>query len=388
MTTSIWHAEDTQAVREVDFLVVGAGLIGCSSAYFAAQAGREVIITDQYDVALGASGRNAGFMITGLDTYYHHAIEKYGEAVTRETWALSERTLSFWRQIVAQSAGAVRYEPSGSMLLAESLAEAEDLKRASEAMQAAGISHIFHANDPLGRGYHAAIEQPQDGAVQPYELTRELLRRSGASFIPNNELYRIEQTQADYVTVYTRQFVFRAQTVLLCTNAYSALIDPFFVGRVVPTRAQCLVTAPLPERPLPGCGYSDYGYMYYRTTFDGRLLIGGGRKQNKALENDTTEDRISQPVQATLDAYLQAYFPEVKAPVERRWAGIMGFSVDGLPQVGTLPDKPRVGYAVGFTGHGLSMGAGTAERAVAHMLHGTHAGVVDASRLDGVARPA
>ena len=70
MTVSHWQANGTQPVCEVDFLVVGAGLVGCSVAFFAAQAGREVTITDARDLALGASSRNAGFMITGLDIYY------------------------------------------------------------------------------------------------------------------------------------------------------------------------------------------------------------------------------------------------------------------------------------------------------------------------------
>ena len=143
-----------------------------------------------------------------------------------------------------------------------------------------------------------------------------------------------------------------------------------------------MVTAPLPNGPVIGaCGYSDYGYMYYRDTFDGRLLIGGGRKQNKALEHDTTEDRVTEPVQRALEDYLRARFPDVTAPIERRWAGIMGFSADGLPLVGTLPGRPRVGFAVGFHGHGLALGAGTAARAVDLLLTGADAGAVSAARL-------
>ena len=108
---------------------------------------------------------------------------------------------------------------------------------------------------------------------------------------------------------------------MLCTNAYSINIDPYFIGKVIPTRAQCLVTAPLNDPSIFGtCGYSDYGYMYYRTTFDGRLLIGGGRKQNRALENDTTDDRITDPVQRILDTYLREKFPDVDVPVDRRWS--------------------------------------------------------------------
>ncbi len=385
MTVSIWHAEDTQPVREVDFLIVGAGLAGTSSAYFARQAlphGASVVLTEMRDAALGASGRNAGFMITGLDTYYHRAIERYGHAVTRETWALSEQTHGYWRQFIAAAGGAVRFDPSGSLLLAESAEEARELEAAARALAADGIDVIYHSSDPLKRGYHAALEQPWDAAVQPVELVRAVLAQSGAELVANNEVYRIEQTTPETVTVYTRLYRFVARHVLLCTNAYSALLEPYFAGKVIPTRAQCLVTAPLPEAVLRGCGYSDYGYMYYRMTFDNRLLIGGGRKQHKALENDTTDDRITDPVQGVLDAYLRAKFPDVTAPVERRWAGIMGFSVDGLPLVGTLPGKPRVGFAAGFTGHGLALAAGTTARAVDHLLHGTHAGAVDARRLD------
>jgi len=381
MTVSFWQADGQQPVREVDTLVVGAGLVGCASAYFLCQAGHEVIITEKADLALGASGRNAGFMITGLDSYYHRAVEKYGEAVSQEMWSLSRQTIAFWRERIAEAGGAVQHTQCGSLLLAESEAEARDLEDAARALDKAGLSMQFHSRDPLGRGYFAAIEHANDGAVQPVQLAQAVFKQSGAELIANNELYAIEQTDAEYVMVYTRQFIFKARYVMLCTNAYSPQIDPYFVGKVIPNRGQVLVTAPLAVPPLTTCGYSDYGYMYYRTTFDNRLLIGGARNRAFDLENNTTDDRITQPVQDALDAYLRRYFVDVTVPVERRWAGIMGFSIDGLPLAGVLPDKPRVGFAVGFTGHGLSLGAGTAMRAVERLLKGTSAGAVDAGRL-------
>jgi gamma-glutamylputrescine oxidase len=380
MTVSIWQANDAQPTRGVDFLVIGAGVVGCAAASFAARAGREVVITDQRTAGAGASGRNAGFMITGLDTYYHHAIETHGHAAVRELWTLSARTHDLWRGFAA--AGDVPLDECGSLLLAESAEEAADLKQAAQVMQADGIDVIYYDRDPLGRGYHAALEQPWDCAVQPYQLTQAVLAQSGAEYIPGNEFYRLEQARPGCVRVYTRQTIFEARKVLLCTNAYSPHLDPYFVGKVTPTRAQCLVTEPLPEPVLPCCGYSDYGYMYYRMTFDGRLLVGGGRKTHKAEEDDTTEDRITENVQRTLEAYLAYHFPDVDSPVSRRWSGVMGFTPDKIPLVGTLPGKPDVGFAVGFTGHGLAFGAGAAERAVDHLLHGTHPGALAAERLD------
>jgi gamma-glutamylputrescine oxidase len=379
MTVSIWQADGAQPTQDVDVLVIGAGVVGCSAAYFAAQQGREVVITDARDVALGASGRNAGFMITGLDVYYHRAIEQYGHATTRELWALSQATHAHLRHFIAH--GDVPTQPTGSLLLAESPDEAAEIEQAARAMDADGLAFEYTPRDPLGRGYYAGIRQAHDAGVQPYKLVNAICQQSGARLVANNEVYALAQ-DGDIVTVYGQRVIFRARHVLLCTNAYAPRLDPYFAGKVVPTRAQCLVTAPLDEAVIDVCGYSDYGYMYYRQTFDGRLLVGGGRKLHKADENDTTEDRVTDAVQGTLDAYLRDRFPEVTAPIERRWAGIMGFSADGVPLVGLLPDKPRVGFAVGFTGHGLAMGAGSAERAVELLLHGTHPGALDAARLD------
>lgn len=384
MSISIWQADDTQPIREVDVLVVGAGLVGCSAAYFASQAGHDVVITEMRDIAMGASGRNAGFMISGLDTYYHQAIEEYGADVAREMWKLSQNTIDFWKHIVAES-GDVPMHETGSLLLAETEQEAEELVIAAQALKDAGIDVIFHANDPLKRGYFAAIEQSRDAAVHPVKLTQAIFKASKSELIINNEMYKIEQSSADIVTVYTQKVIFKARHVILATNAYSPKIDPYFYDKIIPTRAQAFVTEPLDESVIDVCGYSDYGYMYYRMTFDNRFLIGGARNKHMQREHDTTEDRVNVLVQSELERYMQKYFPDVNKPISRRWAGIMGFSVDGLPLAGILPNKSRVGFAVGFTGHGLALGAGVAKRAVDLLLHGEHAGAVDARRLESSA---
>ncbi len=380
MTVSIWQADDSQEIREVDVLVVGAGLVGSAAAYFVSQTGREVVVTDARDLAMGASSRNAGFLITGLDSYYQSAIDRYGRDVVREVWNLSRRSVQYVQDFAARNN--VPLDQCGSYLLAETDDEAREIEVAARLMNEDGIPCEFLSEDPLNRGYCAAIAQPWDAAIQPYKLVEAIFRESGAELISNNEVYHLSQTDDTYAVVHTRKTIFHAQHVLLCTNAYSPQIDPYFVGKIIPTRAQVIVTAPLKNGPvLNTCGYSDYGYMYYRDTFDGRLLIGGGRKQNKALEGGTTDDRITDPVQQVLENYLRERFPDVDAPIERRWAGIMGFSVDGMPLVGRLPDRPRIGFAVGFTGHGLSLGAGVAERAVDMLLNDAHPGAVSAERL-------
>ena len=276
VSVSFWQADGEQPVREVDFLVIGAGLVGCAAALFAANAGRHVTLTDARDLGLGASSRNAGFMITGLDSYYHRAIERYGHDVVREMWDLSEITHRHLHGVIDNAAGAVQRQRCGSLLLAESAEEARDLERAARAMDADGIDVQYHARDPLRRGYCAAIEQARDSAVQPYELVQALFRQSGAELVANNEVWRIEAGERGIVRVYSRRHRFEARHALVCANAWSGSLLPQLARHIAPVRAQILVTAPLRQGPLlHTCGYSDYGYMYYRDTFDGRLLLGG-----------------------------------------------------------------------------------------------------------------
>ncbi len=381
MTVSHWQRAESQSAVATDFLIIGAGLAGTSAAYVARQMGREVLIVDRRDPGLGASGRNAGFMITGLDTYHHRAVEMYGRSVAREMWQISRQTHAFWHEVIDRSQGAAQVDRCGSMLLAETPEEALELELAARAMEADGFEFEFISGDPLGRGYYAAIQKPYDAAVQPYQLVYATLAQSGASIIANDEVHSIEQLGPEQVVVTTHKHRITARKVLLCTNAYSTTLDPYFEGKVIPTRAQCLVTEPLPQPVINTCGYSDYGYLYYRTTFDGRFLIGGGRKDYRDQEGDIIEDRVTDNVQSVLERYMRRRFPELTAPVAYRWAGIMGFSVDGLPLVGTLPGKPDVGFAVGFHGHGVAMSAEVTRRAVEMLLKGVHPGAVSTDRL-------
>ena len=96
---------------------------------------------------------------------------------------------------------------------------------------------------------------------------------------------------------------------MLCTNAYSPQIDPYFVAKSC-RRGRNVWS---PNRSItcrcPFAVTAITGYMYYRSTFDGRFLLGGGRQHYRDEKGDTTEDRLNPNVQAFLDDYLEKYFP-------------------------------------------------------------------------------
>src|SRR5207247_972552 len=70
--TSIWPALPHRR-EAADVCIIGAGIVGSTLAHFLGQAGKSVIVLEARDVALGASGRNAGHVSAHGKAGYHTA---------------------------------------------------------------------------------------------------------------------------------------------------------------------------------------------------------------------------------------------------------------------------------------------------------------------------
>jgi glycine/D-amino acid oxidase-like deaminating enzyme len=380
--TSIWPALPHRR-EEADVCIIGAGVVGSTLATFLTRAGKSVIVLEARDVALGASGRNAGHVSVHLKTGYHNATARFGHAAAREHRELSLRNRAIVKEFL--DTFGVWYEQPGSMTLAWDPEEAKALEASARALAADGYDVEWFDKDPTGRGFFGAVVQPGDMATQSYWLVTQIMAHSGAEVIPNCAVRAITQ-EGERVTVHGQRATVRAKQVCLCTNAYSRTLHPYFTDKVFPTRGQMLATAPT-ERFMEMTMGCEWGYEYFRQLPDGRFLIGGWRNRYVEEEVGYNDHETTPHLQAGLESFIHKYFPELTGvPVEHRWSGIMGFTADEVPLVGRLPDLPNVYFAVGFTGGGMGIGPATAERTAEFMLHGTHPGVVSADRLTAIAR--
>ena len=84
-------------------------------------------------------------------------------------------------------------------------------------------------------------------------------------------------------------------------------------------------------------------------------MIGGFRQ----LEVDTEKgfsDHTTEVIQSALHEFVKKHLPRfATAKVSHRWAGVMGFSVDGEPIIGSLPTDNQIFFSGGFTGHGIGL---------------------------------
>jgi glycine/D-amino acid oxidase-like deaminating enzyme len=93
---------------------------------------------------------------------------------------------------------------------------------------------------------------------------------------------------------------------------------------------------------------------YYRSTPDGRLMLGkGGNTFAYGGRMLATFDEPS-PYRDQLTARLHEYMPQLaRVPVAASWNGASDRSVTGLPFFGRLNGRPNVFYGFGYSGNGV-----------------------------------
>ena len=379
MTASPWQ-RPLGTVR-CDVAIVGAGVIGAATAYALSHLapGLRVVVVDAGRVASGASGRNAGFLLLGTHADYASAADAYGRDTARRVWAFTAEALA--EALALAGSGAVR---AGSALAAGSPGEAVRLERSHAMLAEEGIKSLWHSGSPAGTsGFAGTLVVHDGGTVDPVRFVRRLVAASGADVREDTRVERVEPAGSGVRLVLDGGGAVEAERVLVATNARAGELVPSLVGVVRPVRAQMLATVPV-AACLPVPVYSHDGYYYVRQAPDGRVLVGGARHLHEAAEVGHGDETTS-ALQADLEAYLAAHIPAAAGvPVERRWAGTMGFSPDGLPILADVPGVPGAVVAAGFTGHGMGYGMRFGRLAARRLL-----GVADdAETLFAAARPA
>lgn len=374
MSVSAWQQPETEksVIHEYEVAVIGAGIVGAYTAYRLGQRGRKVALVESRFPAAGATGRNAGMMLMGLAENYYRGIENWGRANAFARWQLTVENRQRTLELIDKFSLEDSLERCGSVILGIDAQEAQELEASYALLKEDGFKVGFLSGDIYERGFTATLVQPEDCGINPAKLVQSLVANftdfPGCRLYDSCEVFAIEDTVDGKLLVRGRGQSFKAEQVALCTNAFSPLINPFFKDKIFPKRAQILLTTPLPYTVLNTLAYANYGYEYFRQLSDGSFMLGGCRAAFQEQEVGWDENP-SDNVQNALEQFLARHFPDVasSSQIVRRWAGIMGFTEDSQPLIGSLPQQPQVHYACGFTGHGLAMGIVSAEKMLTQM---------------------
>lgn len=379
MSISYWLDSATSSspsAKVYDFVIVGAGIAGLSTAYWLQKENptARIAIIEKHRLGFGASGRNAGFVTCGSTEHFIKLNEQFGLQKATEIWKFSEDNRQLLLEhIIEDKADELDFRHTGSCTVAPSSEHWLKYRMTAKLMQSAGIDvHEIGPTDlekDFGvTGFEGGIQYTGDGYIHPVKLLQRLRSKIKADIHEGTEVFSVKDKGTTQV-LRTDHGDFEAPRVIFTLNAYLPLVLKNFESLIKPGRGQILVTEPLPAFVRGPC-YLTKHLCYFRQLPTGHLLIGGFRNLAIDVEN-TYSDETTSLIQTALFDFVKSHFKYGKeANIAYQWSGIMGFSPDGQMILGALPENKNIHIMAGCSGHGMGLSFNAAKTLVAGM-HGT-----------------
>lgn len=373
MSTSFWlDRSDKVPAKTFDAVIVGAGISGLSTAFWLKKEdpSLNVAVIERNRMGFGASGRNAGFITCGSVEHFNRMVGKHGLEEATEIWKFSETNLRLLEEHIVQgSPEPLQFEKKGCFSLAAQTAEFEELKKVAEIMNGLKIPVEIYSGDEATKAtgttsFVGGIKYLDDATVHPIRLLERIAERTpGITLIESTTVHGYEATNEGTRLVKTDGGNIECSMLIYALNGYSSSMHPYFEDKIYPTRGQILMMEKVP-RFMEGPCYANFYLDYFRQLPSGELLIGGFRQLEKSTEVGYS-DHITNVIQNALHEFVKTHLPQFEnKKVTHRWAGVMGFSKDGQPLVGAMPDDNQVFFLGGYTGHGIGLAFNTGKAMV------------------------
>ncbi|AQW70528.1 NAD(P)/FAD-dependent oxidoreductase [Pseudomonas parafulva] len=349
-----------QGEHTADVCIVGGGYSGLNTALELAERGFSVILLEARKIGWGASGRNGGQLIRGVGHGLEQFLPVIGEQGVRDLQLMGLEAVQIVRDRVARHAIACDLT-WGYCDLANKPAQMAGLAEEAEHLRSLGYAHELRLvakddiHDVVGsQRYAGGLVDMGSGHLHPLNLAlgeAAAAARLGVKLHEQSEVTRIDY--GPQVQVHTAQGRVRAQTLVLCCNAYLNGLNGELGGKVLPAGSYLIATEPLGEararsllpQNMAVCDQR-VALDYYRLSADHRLLFGGACHYS---------GRDPKDIAAYMRPKMLRVFPQLAdVRIDYQWGGMIGIGANRLPQVGRLPDKPNVYYAQAYAGHGLN----------------------------------
>jgi len=392
----------------VDVVIIGAGIIGTSAAYYLAKKGLSVALCDKGIVAGEQSSRNWGF------------VRQQGRDPVEIPIIM--RSLKLWGSLSKEINDDLGFTRSGTFYLADTeqqLAGYEAwLEHAKQFQLDTRLVSKTEIRDKLPNSngkWIGALHTPSDGRAEPTKATSAISRaaqRLGVSIRTNCAVRGLETTAGRVSGVVTEHGSIKTHAVLCAAGAWSSL----FCARhnidlpQLKVRSSVFRTGPAPIISEHSIWCRD---VALRRRQDGGYTVAHGsatevpivpdtfRLFKKFLPNYKLErkrlrlrfdqqffkemrlakkwdlnsitpfevERINkvQPNQKIINEAinnLKRLFPELRnIEIIESWAGLIDVTPDAVPVICSIESIPSFFLATGFSGHGFGIGPAAGELA-------------------------
>ena len=358
----------TQTARVV---VIGGGVVGVSTLYHLARKGwRDVLLLERKELTSGSTWHAAGLLPLFNMSYSVGQLHKY--------------SVRLYGELEAETGQDVGLRTAGNIRLATTPDRMDEYRQYAGVARTIGVAVEFLTPAevqeiwPLATtdGLLGAIRHPQDGYVQPADLTQALARgarQHGATIQRQTTVLGIARTAGGEWRVDTDQGSVLCEHVVCATGNFARRTGAM-VGLdipVLPVQHQYIVTEAHPDiqarhrdgLPEMGVLRESDGSWYMREEAGG-LLLGPYEKGAPACYLDGPDPQSEYEL---FDADLDRLAPHIESAIRRVPAfgelgvkqvfnGAIAYTPDGSPIVGPAWDLPNFwlneGHSFGITAAG------------------------------------
>ena len=353
-------------------VVIGGGVVGVSALYHLAHKGwgDEVVLVEKGELTSGSTWHAAGLLPLFNMSYSVGQLHKY--------------SVKLYAELEAETGQAVGFKPVGNIRLAMNRERMDEYYQYAATARTIGVRVEFLTAEqvkalwPLcdAEGLVGALYHPEDGYVQPADLTQALAkgaRAQGAQIYRRTKVQGIARTRSGEWRVQTDKGDILCEHVIAATGNYARQTGAM-VGLdipVLPVEHQYIVTEPHPElaaraqQGLPELGVlreSD-GSWYLREENQG-FILGPYEKDAPCCYVDgpaeTAEYELFQEDLERLEPHIEAAMKRVPAfaecGIKQVYNGAIAYTPDGNPIVGPAWDLKNFwlseGHSFGITAAG------------------------------------
>lgn len=362
-------------------LIIGGGISGLLTAFMLHEFNIEFVLVEGKEISEGSSLASTGLLQYSSDIMLHELRKAIGKQQADLFYLKCYHALDELRRIAAilqQEVGDCQLKTRSSMQYCSDLHDISKLKKEFEALSSINlpcelwdkrdIEQHFPFSKRLGLITH------QDAEINPYLFVIRLaqyLRKHGANLYERSIASSIKQhDNGSFSVVINNQHTIQAEYLIHATGyQYEQLQLPALQLKM--KRSYVIVTEPISDlsswhnRML--LWETARPYLYIRTTFDSRAIIGGLDETSSMLNQEPFS--VMQHNEKLINE-LNCLFPSLRATVAHNWNAYFIEPKDRLPYIGTDRVNLKHIYILGYGGNGTVYSMLGAQLA-AHMVKGS-----------------
>ena len=349
-----------------DVIIVGAGITGCATALYLAEAGAKVEVVDSYCPGAMASGWTlAGVRQSGRDP---------------AEMELARKAVKIWETLDLHLDTMTGYRQTGNLRLARTEDETDIIRDLVHSQAANGLQiellDIRQAQQlapALSNECILASWCPTDGHADPLKSVegfQKAAERLGVNFRINTTAIRIDTYVASgcrrFNAIETNSGSIVAGNAMLAAGVQTNLLLRglgIHIPMITPL-VSAFQTVPVGTSLGPVIGVAN-GDLAVRQQIDGRLRFTGGAEQINANLDLSGEYPAVYPPAASISQVISSVssvLPLIlRTPICRIWGGLLDLTPDALPILDCVPSIDGLYIAAGFSGHGFGIAPAVGE---------------------------